>query len=995
MNNRSIVLGALALCVFVGCGDDDKGSHGDAGPDAGAIAGSGGRSTAGHGAGAGGASGAASGGGSHAVHGKVTGLTGSGLVLQDNGGDDLEIKADGDFVFATMLDSGAAYDVKVSTQPSDPAQTCSVDHGSGTIDSSDITDVAVTCVIGAYKIGGTATLNGAKPVLVNNGGDDLTLSATGTFAFAKTLGSGAAYAVTVKTQPAGFTCAVSDGSGKVGNGDVTNIALVCAPDITLQVVPGFGDAAASWNTTGGATYDLYLSSDTNCDLTKIAMCHDGVKQTNVKSPYTASGLTNNKAYYFRVKASYDGGLSVTSNQTGARPTVPSFDGSVNALAAAADGTVYAGGSFQRLLQSTGAAVPLNIKTALASDLPNFPNIDGEVYAVISDGSGGFYVGGGFGRVDDAAYNNLIHIKKDGTVDSAWNPGPNNQVRALVLSGTTLYAAGLFTTIGTQPRVGLAALDATGAVTGWNPMLDSGPIAIAILNGNLIAGGGFTTVGGQPHARLVALDLTSGAPSTTWNPAAPDDEVDALAVSGTTLYVGGAFNNIAGMVRHKLASLDGPMATLTSWDPYPDNTISALTVSADGNTIYVAGAFANIASASRTRLAALDKTGSASSWDPAPDGAVLTMALSGTNVFAGGLFKNIGGKPRNGVAQIGSDGKATDWDPNPNDATDTVVVSGDTIYIGGLFGGVGGVARSRLVAFDKTGKLTAWDPKPNDVVNALAVLDTTVYAGGNFTMLGTTARNRIAALDAAGAPTAWNPNADGNVQALVASGTTIYAGGDFSNIGGSARSHIAAIAAAASGMATSWNANADNTVSALAVNGTAVYAGGTFANIGGAARSRIAALDLTTGTANAMWNPNADAAVAAITLATDGTVYAGGSFANIGAAARSHMAGLDATTGAATSFDPNPDAQVLALGYSGARLYMAGDFVTVGPTGTPTSRDHLAAFDDTLALVPTWLPNADDRVQALAFSGDAVYAGGTFSHVEGRYADHFASLMKSP
>src|SRR5450432_4870421 len=101
MNNRSIVLGALAVCVFVGCGGgDNKGSQGDAGPDAGEIGGSGGRSTAGHG-GAGGAAGG--GGGSYAVHGKVTGLTGSGLVLQDNGGDDLEIKADGDFVFATML----------------------------------------------------------------------------------------------------------------------------------------------------------------------------------------------------------------------------------------------------------------------------------------------------------------------------------------------------------------------------------------------------------------------------------------------------------------------------------------------------------------------------------------------------------------------------------------------------------------------------------------------------------------------------------------------------------------------------------------------------------------------------------------------------------------------------------------------------------------------------------------------------------------------------
>jgi hypothetical protein len=67
------------------------------------------------------------GGGSSATYtvgGTVSGLTGSGLVLRNNGGDALPVSASGMFTFATKVANGAAYAVTVSTQPTNPAQTC-------------------------------------------------------------------------------------------------------------------------------------------------------------------------------------------------------------------------------------------------------------------------------------------------------------------------------------------------------------------------------------------------------------------------------------------------------------------------------------------------------------------------------------------------------------------------------------------------------------------------------------------------------------------------------------------------------------------------------------------------------------------------------------------------------------------------------------------------------------------------------------------------------
>ncbi|HEY3785829.1 MAG TPA: beta-propeller fold lactonase family protein [Steroidobacteraceae bacterium] len=86
----------------------------------------------------------------YTVGGTVTGLTGAGLVLQDNGGNSLTVPApsgtaSASFTFSTAVASGSAYAVTVSTQPTGPAQICSVTDGSGTLGASNVTTVQVNC----------------------------------------------------------------------------------------------------------------------------------------------------------------------------------------------------------------------------------------------------------------------------------------------------------------------------------------------------------------------------------------------------------------------------------------------------------------------------------------------------------------------------------------------------------------------------------------------------------------------------------------------------------------------------------------------------------------------------------------------------------------------------------------------------------------------------------------------------------------------------------
>ena len=210
----------------------------------------------------------------YTIGGNVSGLSGTGLVLQDNGGDNLAVSGNGPVTFKTSVSSGATYAVTVMTQPSSPTQTCTVANGSGTA-SANVTNVAVTCTTAAattFTIGGTvAGLSGTGLVLQDNGGDNLTVSANGTFTFATAVSTGGAYAVTVTTQPTvpAQRCLINAGAGNA-SANVTTVAVNCLTT---------GQFAYTANNTDG-TISSYAIDPTSGQLTAIgAAVNDGGART--------------------------------------------------------------------------------------------------------------------------------------------------------------------------------------------------------------------------------------------------------------------------------------------------------------------------------------------------------------------------------------------------------------------------------------------------------------------------------------------------------------------------------------------------------------------------------------------------------------------------------------------------------------------------------------------------------------------------------------------
>ena len=155
--------------------------------------------------------------------GAVSGLIGS-VTLRNDGGNDITISQNGTFTFPAKVPYRGTVAVSVLTQPT--GQACTVTNGAGLMSAADISNVSITCTSNSYTLGGTASGLKGSVVLTNNG-TDLTVNQNGSFTFGSSVRFNTAYAVTVRTNPAGQTCTVSNGTGTVGAGNVTNIGVTC------------------------------------------------------------------------------------------------------------------------------------------------------------------------------------------------------------------------------------------------------------------------------------------------------------------------------------------------------------------------------------------------------------------------------------------------------------------------------------------------------------------------------------------------------------------------------------------------------------------------------------------------------------------------------------------------------------------------------------------------------------------------------------------------
>ncbi|HEX7518067.1 MAG TPA: hypothetical protein VF345_12390 [Chthoniobacterales bacterium] len=651
-----------------------------------------------------------------------------------------------------------------------------------------------------------------------------------------------------------------------------------------------------------------------------------------------------------------------------------------------------------------------------------PNANGAVYVVVVQPDGKILLGGEFTTLSPTygvavTRNHIARLNPDGTLDTAFNPNANREVRSIAVQadGKILVCGGFTgaTSIGGQTRNRIARLDATtGLADSFDPNANSDVLSIAVqADGKILAGGTFNNIGGQTRSGIARLDATTGL-ADSFDPNANSDVLSIAVQADGKILAGGRFTSIGGQTRSSIARLDLTTGLADSFDPNPNNEVDSLAVQADGR-ILAGGYFTSIGGQTRNYIARLDATtGLADSFNPNASGPVLSIAVQADGkVLAGGAFTTIGGQTRNNIARLEvTTSLADSFDPNASSYVYSIAVQPDgKILASGDFialapNGGAAVTRNRIARLETDGRLDQTldlNATGNGVLATAVQPDGKILIGGGFNTVLGVARNKIARLNTDGTlDTAFNPNASGpsayvDSIAVQADGK-ILAGGFFDSIGGQPRNDIARLDAT-TGLADSFNPNAtgpNNTVRSIAVQADGqILVGGFFTSIGGQPRNNIARIDATTGLADS-FNPNASGIVYAITVQPDGKILVGGDLTGIGGQTRGRIARLDATTGLADSFDPNASLGVYSIAVqTDGKILAGGTFTSIGGQ----TRNHIARLDPTTALADSFNPSATGgapmgSIYSIAVQADGkILVGGTFENIGGYTRAHIARL----
>jgi hypothetical protein len=722
-------------------------------------------------------------------------------------------------------------------------------------------------------------------------------------------------------------------------------------------------------------------------------------------------------------------------------------------------------------------------------LPNGTN--GTVYALAVSGNS-LFVGGAFSVAGNLTAHNLAKFdlltNTWSTVGQGNGNGVNHRVSALALSGTTLYIGGSFTTANVGGTGGTPALTAnyvasfeTGTNT-WGVLaqgngngVNANVSALLVSGSTLFVGGSFTTAnaggtGGTPALAANCIAKFDTA-SNTWgallqgNGNGVNATVSALALSGDVLFLGGQFQvaNAGGTgatpeltvsaiakfdLQNNVWSTLGSGIGLTNW-------VSSMVVL--DNSLYVGGGFSAVYTGPSTfmqvgHLARYDIP--TNTWSAVAQGdgqgvstAVWALAANGNDLYVGGFINtvNVGGTgstpalPANNVAKF--DTLNNTWSllaqgsgNGVGDIAWALAVSGNQVFVGGSthtasLGGAPAVGANNVAKFDTA--TSTWSALGagagngvNGTVNALAVRGNDIFIGGEFSSVGNVPARRVARFNTL--TNTWSALAQGNgngvdntVQALAVSGNTLFVGGNFSNVnvGGSGgtpaltANKIVRFDTATNTWSVLGQGNGNGVsgeVLALAVNGSQLFIGGNIGtvNYGGTggtpalAVNKVAMFDTASNTWNTLARGNGkgvDNLVRA--LAVNGsTLYVGGDFQQANkdgsggtpALIARRLAKFDLSTNTwsalAQGNGNGVDNMVRALALSNGSLYVGGDFTTanVGGTGaTPAlTVNRLVKFD---TVANTWSVLAqgdgngvDGSVLALSLGNNGLFVGGTFS-----------------
>ena len=336
----------------------------------------------------------------YSIGGNVSGLIGSGLVLQLNGSETITINSNGAFSFTTALSDLSSFDVSVSVQPISPSQNCSVSNGFGDVSGANITDVAITCITNSFTVSGSVTGLSGSGLELQLYSDDiqsivetLIINGNGSFGFSSSITDLTGYGISVRIQPSQQGCFVQNARGIFSGSDISDVQVNCNINRIGELYRARYQATA---TQGNFTY---VAAFGLLHVIDISTPSNPLLISSLETPYTAVDVAANGDFIY--VADNLGGLRIIDISTPASPVEVGFSDTFFASGGSINGAVGVSisGNYAYVANSTSGLRILDISNPASPvetgfyDSPDFAQgvYVRDNYAYLADGSSGLRI----------------------------------------------------------------------------------------------------------------------------------------------------------------------------------------------------------------------------------------------------------------------------------------------------------------------------------------------------------------------------------------------------------------------------------------------------------------------------------------------------------------------------------------------------------------------------------------------------------------------------
>ncbi len=306
------------------------------------------------------------------ISGDVSGLTGSGLTLTNNGVDDLVVLPNStSFTFHTPLYVTVDTNVAIASQPTNPWQTCDFAGSNtltGTYSTGDLTlTTPLTCVTNSFDV--YANISGLTydGLVVNINGTPYTYNAGISITDIVSKLSGESYSLSITTPPPGQNCVMyGGGSGTIANADIVGQINCSTTNYSAGgSLSGLSGSGLSLEMTGTRNSDSTTYTKTvteNSGKTSYVMATDLQYGDTITSVSITSQPTSPDQY-----CSFSSGGTTYTPSTASvsgNVTLPSITCTTNTLTGSISGYVVPSTGLQ--IQLTGGSTSQTIDIASGS-----------------------------------------------------------------------------------------------------------------------------------------------------------------------------------------------------------------------------------------------------------------------------------------------------------------------------------------------------------------------------------------------------------------------------------------------------------------------------------------------------------------------------------------------------------------------------------------------------------------------------------------------------